>query len=1450
LQTLANQSGTATLTDSQVTGAATNSAGATLAVNGGGLGSLTNAGEASLDQKVQVAGDVTNANALTIDASSVDGTTTNTGTLTVQNASLLQTLANQSGTATLTDSQVAGVATNSAGATLAVNGGKLGSLSNAGEASLTQQAQVTGDVTNANALTIDASSVAGTTTNTGTLTVQNAALLQTLANQSGTATLTGSQVTGVATNSAGATLAVNGGKLGSLSNAGEASLTQQAQVAGDVTNANALTIDASAVDGTTTNTGTLTAQNASLLQTIDNQSGTATLTGSQVTGVATNSAGASLAVNGGKLGSLSNAGEASLTQQAQVAGDVTNANALTIDASSVAGSTTNTGTLTVQNASLLQTLANQSGTATLTGSQVTGAATNSAGATLALNGGSVASVTNAGTASLATLNTVQKDVHNNAGSLTLDGNTIRGQLFADGGTFSVTSNGTTIGTLSGSANGTLNGLLYLASADSTYSGVLSGSGSIKIDASDLSTYSQNTLYGQQVFDGDNSYTGNTDIDSGSVVINGNQSRATGDTSVNLAANLLGTGTLGGNLTVEQGGSFTPGDTSSHTGTFSVLKNLTLDNGSSQYFYLGQTGVSGGAYNAFVSVGGNLTLGGTLNIIANTAGPNAHNSELDQGLYRLYTYGGALSGVANQTVNTSTIAQGGNTSLQTAIAHQVNLIAGYGPLTFWDGGNSTQYNNGSVDGGSGVWTAQTGVDHSNWTNQQGIINGSWHNGDFVIYAGNAGTVTVQDQKNGQDYKVIFNGMQFANNDGQLYKITGDDVYAATASTTIRVGDGTSSGANIAAVFDTVLNDQYVTGGTSLLKTDLGTLIISKNQSYRGATTISGGTLQLGNGGTTGALTGSSAIHNNGSLVVDRSNTLTIVQTIDGQGSLVQNGSGTTVLSANNSYTGNTTVARGTLAVDGSIASSSVTALSGSTLSGTGTVGNTVIAQGATLAPTGTQGSLTVQGNLQINANALLALAAGNQLSGKTMVFQGKEYQQLQSAFVQVTGSAALAGSVAINVATSTPMRANEYYTLVSTGKGFTQKTYDLQGNLANIYTFLSPTLYYNGTDLDLLMSRNSTSFSSVGQSRNEQETGQGIDHLPQNSALVQAMESLNATRARQSMNALSGEVHASARTALIQDSLFVRQAVMDRLDTAECNNTHVDATLHTASLKTGRKDEGCLADQPVLWGEAYGSLGHNSGDGNAAGMHHSTTGFIMGIDAPIMENRWRIGTMLSYGRSMFDVGSGRGSSGHSNNVTLGGYAGTHWGALNLKLGAAYTWNMLSLQRNVALPGYSDRLSSSYLGGTAQGFGELGYRFRIGQGIIEPFANVAYVNLHTNGYHEHGGPSALRGRSMDTGVTFSTFGVKASASFHAGKLLLVPHGSLAYRHAFGLTTPTAHTLFATAGSGSMDIAGVPLSTNAAVIDTGLTARLTDRLDVGLSYICQYGNQSVESGAKTNL
>src|SRR4029453_18857521 len=75
--------------------------------------------------------------------------------------------------------------------------------------------------------------------------------------------------------------------------------------------------------------------------------------------------------------------------------------------------------------------------------------------------------------------------------------------------------------------------------------------------------------------------------------------------------------------------------------------------------------------------------------------------------------------------------------------------------------------------------------------------------------------------------------------------------------------------------------------------------------------SGATLQIGNGGATGSLTGN--VTNGGLFIINRSNAYTFDGVISGTGLFVQMGAGTTTLTATNTYTGGTTIPAGTLAV---------------------------------------------------------------------------------------------------------------------------------------------------------------------------------------------------------------------------------------------------------------------------------------------------------------------------------------------------------------------------------------------------------------------------------------------------------------------------------------------------------------------------------------------------------
>ena len=118
--------------------------------------------------------------------------------------------------------------------------------------------------------------------------------------------------------------------------------------------------------------------------------------------------------------------------------------------------------------------------------------------------------------------------------------------------------------------------------------------------------------------------------------------------------------------------------------------------------------------------------------------------------------------------------------------------------------------------------------------------------------------------------------------------------------------TKAGAGVMAITSNNHGTSYVfnTGGGS-----------QNGAGYGGTTTISAGTLQLGNNTASGSLNPLSAIVDNGILAFNRTDTITqgthFNSVISGTGAVTQKGTGTTVLNGANTYTGLTTVNLGTL-----------------------------------------------------------------------------------------------------------------------------------------------------------------------------------------------------------------------------------------------------------------------------------------------------------------------------------------------------------------------------------------------------------------------------------------------------------------------------------------------------------------------------------------------------------
>lgn len=147
--------------------------------------------------------------------------------------------------------------------------------------------------------------------------------------------------------------------------------------------------------------------------------------------------------------------------------------------------------------------------------------------------------------------------------------------------------------------------------------------------------------------------------------------------------------------------------------------------------------------------------------------------------------------------------------------------------------------------------------------------------------------------------------------------------------------TSQGAGTA----TFILSGGVSGAGGLTKTGTSRLILSGASSYAGLTTITTGTLQIGNDGATGTLAAGDVI-NNGSLRFDRTGTLLVPNNISGTGGITLDcpiSAGTVVLSGTNSFTGGVTISSGALRIQNSSALGTTATTKTITLSG-GSAGN--------------------------------------------------------------------------------------------------------------------------------------------------------------------------------------------------------------------------------------------------------------------------------------------------------------------------------------------------------------------------------------------------------------------------------------------------------------------------------------------------------------------------------
>src|SRR5579862_2450214 len=562
-----------------------------------------------------------------------------------------------------------------------------------------------------------------------------------------------------------------------------------------------------------------------------------------------------------------------------------------------------------------------SGTLTLTGSDsYTGTTAVTAGL-LQIGNGVSGSISNTGTSTVAAGATLAFDMAT-SGSY--------------GGKIAIANSGTVAG-------------IETAGITNTLGGVISGSGGFAQSGA-----------GTTILTATNTYTGGNAITGGTVSISADPNLGATASAVTLNGGAVAT---------------TAGITDTHAFTIGPSGGTIDVTTTGQYYFHTANTLLGS---------GTLTVTGAGTLTANTGNLRVDQTNTFSGNVVLQSGGIFESGTTGAIASSGTffINNNGELALQgspaTTLLNTIIVNGGTNSVLSFENGNGGNY------AGPITLNANVTIGLRDWYNYGAQINGTISSGISGVggLTTSSGTATAS---------------------GTL-TLTGTNTYAGTttinSTSALQLGNGGATGAlssssaivdNGAFIIDRnnavtqgVDFNNTITGGGGFTQLGSGTTTLTGSNSYTGATTVSAGALQIGNG-VSGSISNSSAstVAAGATLAFDMANntsytgtiadsgTVAAIETvgisntlggvISGAGVFIQSGSGTTTLAALNTFTGNMVINSGTVAIN------TVAAGVNGTTSGIGSLN-------------------TASRTVTVNSGATLALLAANELGtgGSTTV----------------------------------------------------------------------------------------------------------------------------------------------------------------------------------------------------------------------------------------------------------------------------------------------------------------------------------------------------------------------------------------------------------------------------------------------------------------------------------
>ncbi|HXI83317.1 MAG TPA: autotransporter domain-containing protein [Verrucomicrobiae bacterium] len=922
-------------------------------------------------------------------------------------------------------------------------------------------------------------------------------------------------------------------------------------------------------------------------------------------------------------------------------------------------------------------------------------------------------------------------------------------------------------------------------------------------------------------------------------------------------------------------------------------------------------VQGGNVTVGSISGGSLTVGGE--IAVGTLGTSA-SLTFNLGTISVNTLSIGANGSYSDTSSGTIILSGSSPTINVAGGVTVVMnsqVTGTSGLIKGSLGTLTLAGNNTYSGGTTIslGTLQVG---------NGGTSGSLGDGDVVD---NASLIFSRSDSDVVTNSISGTGSLTQAGSGTLILIGTNSYTGRTIinAGTLQVGNGGTIGTlgsgdvtnNSALAFnrsDSLAVSNNISGGGNLIQAGSGTLVLVGSNTYAGSTTISTGTLQVGDGGTNGTL-GTGNVINKSALVFDHSDSVVVSNSISGGGSLTQAGSGTLILAVSNTYTGKTIISSGTLQVglggtSGSLGSGTVSndsalvfnlsntilvtnfisGIGSLTQAGTGTLilsnvntysGGTWISNGGTLAvrngnALGSGDLNLIDGTLKLTTGIVVNVG-GNYTQGTNGSLEVDIGGTNRFGQLNIAGAASLDGTVHVAQVGGYVPQHNDQFTLLIASNGvsgtFSTVTNDIVHSL-----LLNPNLIYGTNDVILQWAQ--ASFVPFALTRNQKAVAHALDlAAPSTStstvALIDFLDNVSdvTNDLPAAFNLIAPEELTAMYTAAFagmeaQGSRFLKRANELR---AGYRNLYINAYNDYA---TGGGGAGTPPADPTTTGSSSdifartldnpwsiymdggGKFVDVGGDTNAAGYNLSSGDFSVGLD------RWLNKQLVVGGGLSYDSSSvGLTGTGHIDMKSYLGAIYAAWFAEGLHIegqagGGLNSYNTRRQGLQGLANGSTDGLEwNGLLGG--------GYDWQNGPWSYGPQLVVQYMSASIDPFTEKGSLAPLHVESQTADSLHTQLGADLRYRSYVRPTLtfITPELSLAWQHNYLADSYPLRSRLANGDGGVFTVHGPAIGSDSVLISLGITVQWKPSLSTYLHYTLQAGTSgyqanSVDAGLQLNF